>query len=301
MKHLIKKIGVILLIAFLFGTVACDGTIDGEIVDAPSGKRNVDVSGKTFVLSEDKLYSKITLTTSTFSDGITNSESELLMTLKNERTTYTFSKDGTYTVKTEILYSDEFDGELTYKQTGKVVNTSGDEIYGRAYFNVFSFNTRDYDTIYLNYLDVSYYDNGTKIDYEKFTDTRSFSGYAGKPYKVTEITGTWSTFEEPTDGFNAVTQRYLLTPEKTTVEYFESYKKLSPFTLEEVDNSISADATTDEKNYTIRRLKSSYDPTPTYSEMTNLENEPYEAEIFEATKDGETIYVINGNYYTIKK
>ncbi len=168
---------------------------DPEVEGAPSGARDIDLAGKTFTIAKPESTWLITVSDIT---GTVTTKTNNYCADGTEQ--LVFDKKGTFTYTVEYKFNSKFEAQYTTSNTA--VKTISFDFSGR-------------------YTDA----NG---------DKRSYSGYAGQSWTKTEYTGTWRIQEKKSDGFEAVTNSYLMkfaTKKTTSLATGKETLGTAPFTF----------------------------------------------------------------------
>jgi hypothetical protein len=301
---------VLSIVLITLSVVGCEGEVtEGKITEAPSGARDVDIKGKTFVSEKMENVWEIEKETTTYSvDGSKSESTETVLVLAKSQYVLTFNADGTYTVTEEVYATDKFTGDLTYvedeveTESDGTVNKSLDilALYpdGPLDFE----ESIDLDTIYMNYLYASYSSTTQKTTYTRFANKYSYTGYADQLIYTAVITGTWTKFEIPTSGFEAVTYGYHFKDDAIETNTFYSVEPVATGW-----KSIYFDGTTEGSEYTesdgVTRFAQAYDSSKTITVTKTDVEEGGDLGYFEKAyknSDGKQVYKF-GDYFYIEK
>jgi hypothetical protein len=299
---MIKKVFFILIIASLAAFASCESSDSYDISEGPSGALDIKIAGKTFVSAEEFDDWVVEKTINTYAtDDSSTSEETVLKALTTGKFTYVFNSDGTYTLTTEYTFTDSFSGELKYDTTYTWVNSSGTS----TDTNWTIYNTGD---VFANY--ITYDKSGGVEIYNKFSTTRSFSGYSGNLKSKYITSGTWVEFEIPSDGFDDSVKGYKLTSTSRTYTVY-SIEKLNWSTEQFEDESGTKDILDNLPNpidpsdpeyryYSPSyRFAATYDSSKTVASTYSLVDDDDTTTIIAAgkTADGEEQILIGETYF----
>lgn len=275
---MLKKLTIFLCLLSGLAFFSCDEEVDGDLVNAPSGARDVDVAGKTFVSLE-----RTNGETVSYTDA--NGNETIAKVLTECEIVYVFNEDNTYTATINYYFTDVYDGALTYVAT----SSTG--------YNNYALSDALSDTVYANYMSAS--KSGTTTTSTYISPKRTFTGYAGQLQKTVVTTGTWSVFSHATDGFEDVRLTYCVMPEEQVSTTYSAEIVKDYITIYN-DGTADGSANT-HTGSVIRRFVAAYDATLTTTATSLQSGENYFEVSTVQASDGTTQYLFDSDYFVIQE
>ncbi len=254
-----KKLFILLLLILpIFTYTACDdgGTEDVEAKEAGSGSQNLDVSGKTFTSAEE-VAMELTKTERVFdADGNVTSTTTTYIPLTKKVYTLVFNTDNTFTLTVDEKFTTEFESKYTYTYKANPVSTT--------YTTYSGYGSRDNDDT-----------SGSPADGDTLGDNLSYSGYAGLIYSTTVYSGTWSSYDIPTDGLQKITKGYITKVDKKESQTLDTSTGFPAIYAEVWDKSTDTSLTQETNKELVSYFLAGIVDGTTYYEIYLADTEGY--------------------------